>query len=96
MSGLYEFDHEAEDLTDGIRVTSRSLRQYRSRVTLEHLSHTFQEVVVSNDANQHRILREFLKQVNVTSIKYIILVSVVTFLFQLFWAVCNPLLLTKQ
>ena len=87
MSALYEFDHKAEDLTDGIRIASRSLWRYRSRVTLEHLSHTFQEVVVSNDANQHRLLQEFLKQVNV--------ISVVTFSFQAFWVIWNPLLLRK-
>ena len=63
MRQLYEIDTPDEDLSKGIPPTCPVLWRYRAQVTVEHLAHTFQEVVASNDPSKCRILAKFLREV---------------------------------
>jgi len=64
MRQLYEVDVPPEALTDRVSPTCRALWRYRTRVTLDHFSHTFQQEVLSTDSESSKVLAEFLRQVN--------------------------------
>ena len=63
MRQLYEIDVPDEDLSKDVLPTCPVLWRYRAQVTVEHLAHTFQEVVASNDPSKCRVLAEFLHKV---------------------------------
>ena len=63
MRQLYEIEVPDENLSKGILPTCPVLWRYRAQVTVEHLAHTFQEVVASNEPSKCRILAKFLPQV---------------------------------
>ena len=60
---LYEFEEQIEDPSHNLNPTTRSLWKYRRQVTVEHLGNAFQQADESFDNSQHKVLREFLKQV---------------------------------
>ena len=64
MRQLYEVDVPPEALTDRIPPTCPALWRYRTQVTLDHFSHTFQQEVLSTDSESNKILAEFLREVN--------------------------------
>lgn len=64
MRQLYEVDVPSKALTDRIPPTCPALWRYRTQVTLDHFSHTFQQEVLSTDSESNKILAEFLRQVN--------------------------------
>lgn len=63
MRLLYEVDVPADSLTGGILPSCPTLWRYRTQVTLDHFSHTFQQEVVSTDTSRNKVLAEFLQQV---------------------------------
>ena len=63
MRRLYEFEEQIEDPCLNLNPTTRSLWKYRRQVTVEHLGNTFQQAGESFENSQHKVLREFLKQV---------------------------------
>ena len=63
MRQVYEVDVPADSLTSGILPSCPALWRYRTQVTLDHLSHTFQQEVVSTDNSRNQVLAEFLQQV---------------------------------
>lgn len=63
MRQLYEVDTPPDTLTDSILPTCPTLWRYRTQVTLDHFSHTFQQEVLSTDPNRNKVLAEFLRQV---------------------------------
>lgn len=64
MRQLYEVDVPSEALTDSVPPTCPALWRYRTQVTLDHFSHTFQQEVLSTDTERNKVLAEFLRQVN--------------------------------
>ena len=64
MRQLYEVDVPPDTLTEGILPTCPALWRYRTQVTLDHFSHTFQQEVLSTDSERNKVLAEFLQQVN--------------------------------
>lgn len=64
MRQLYEVDVPPEALTDSVPPTCPALWRYRTQVTLDHFSHTFQQEVLSTDSESNKLLAEFLRQVN--------------------------------
>ena len=64
MRQLYEVDTPPETPTGSICPTCPALWRYRTQVTLDHFSHTFQQEVVSTDPERNKILAEFLRQVS--------------------------------
>lgn len=64
MRQLYEVDVPPKALTDRIPPTCPALWRYRTQVTLDHFSQTFQQEVLSTDSESNKILAEFLRQVN--------------------------------
>ena len=65
MRQLYEVDTPPDDLSVSISPTCPALWRYRTLVTLDHLSHTFQQEVASTDPERNKVLAEFLRQVRV-------------------------------
>ena len=64
MRQLYEIDvPSAEALPRNVPPTHPLLWRYRVPVTIEHLKHTFQEEVASDDPTKCRLLAGFLLQV---------------------------------
>ena len=66
MRQLYEVDITPDDLSVSISPTCPALWRYRTQVTLDHLSHTFQQEVASTDPERNKVLAEFLRQVSVS------------------------------
>ena len=64
MRQLYEVDTPPDDLSVSISPTCPALWRYRTQVTLDHLSHTFQQEVASTDPERNKVLAEFLRQVS--------------------------------
>ena len=64
MRQLYEVDVTPDTLTSGISPSCPALWRYRTQVTLDHFSHTFQQEVLSTGADKNKVLAEFLRQVN--------------------------------
>lgn len=64
MRQLYEVDVPSETLTNSVPPTCPALWRYRTQVTLDHFSHTFQQEVLSTDSARSKVLAEFLRQVN--------------------------------
>lgn len=64
MRQLYEVDIPPDTLSGGILPTCPALWRYRTQVTLDHFSHTFQQEVMSTDPDRNKVLAEFLRQVN--------------------------------
>ena len=64
MRQLYEVDVPPDALTEDILPTCPALWRYRTQVTLDHFSHTFQQEVLSTDSERNKVLAEFLQQVN--------------------------------
>ena len=64
MRLLYEVDVPADSLTGGILPSCPALWRYRTQVTLDHFSHTFQQEVSSTDTSRNKVLAEFLQQVS--------------------------------
>ena len=64
MRQLYEVDTPPDDLSVSISPTCPALWRYRTQVTLDHLSHTFQHEVASTDPERNKVLAEFLRQVS--------------------------------
>ena len=64
MRELYEVDTPPDDVSVSISPTCPALWRYRTQVTLDHLSHTFQHEVASTDPERNKVLAEFLRQVN--------------------------------
>ena len=64
MRQLYEVDVHSETLTNSVRPTCPALWRYRTQVTLDHFSDTFQQEVLSTDSERSKVLAEFLRQVN--------------------------------
>ncbi|XP_020616489.1 E3 ubiquitin-protein ligase RNF213-like [Orbicella faveolata] len=62
MRQLYEVDVPTEALTDRVPPTCPALWRYRTQVTLDHFSHTFQQEVSSTDSESNKVLAEFLRQ----------------------------------
>ncbi|KAK2555497.1 E3 ubiquitin-protein ligase rnf213-alpha [Acropora cervicornis] len=62
MRQLYEVDVPADSLTGGILPSCPALWRYRTQVTLDHFSHTFQQEVFSTDNGRNKVLAEFLQQ----------------------------------
>ncbi|CAH3189324.1 unnamed protein product [Porites lobata] len=62
MRQLYEVDITPDDLSVSISPTCPALWRYRTQVTLDHLSHTFQQEVASTDPERNKVLAEFLRQ----------------------------------
>ncbi|XP_067056125.1 E3 ubiquitin-protein ligase rnf213-alpha-like isoform X2 [Acropora muricata] len=62
MRLLYEVDVPADSLTGGILPSCSALWRYRTQVTLDHFSHTFQQEVSSTDTSRNKVLAEFLQQ----------------------------------
>ncbi|XP_078381354.1 E3 ubiquitin-protein ligase rnf213-alpha-like isoform X3 [Oculina patagonica] len=62
MRQLYEVDVPSEALTDSVPPTCPALWRYRTQVTLDHFSHTFQQEVLSTDNERNKVLAEFLRQ----------------------------------
>ncbi|XP_068694646.1 E3 ubiquitin-protein ligase rnf213-alpha-like isoform X2 [Montipora foliosa] len=62
MRQLYEVDVPPDTLTSGISPSCPALWRYRTQVTLDHFSHTFQQQVLSTDADKNKVLAEFLRQ----------------------------------
>ena len=63
MRQLYEVDVPADSLTGGILPSCPALWRYRTQVTLDHFSLTFQQEVLSTDNRRNKVLAEFLQQV---------------------------------
>ena len=66
MRQLFEVDTLSDDLSVSITPTCSALWRYRTQVTLDHLSHTFQQEVASTDPERNKVLAEFLRQVSVS------------------------------
>jgi len=64
MRQLYEVDVPADSLIGVILPSSPALWRYRTQVTLDHFSHTFQQEVLSTDNKRNKVLAEFLQQVS--------------------------------
>ena len=63
MRQMYEVDVPADSLTSGILPSCPALWRYRTQVTLDHFSLTFQQEVLSTDNRRNKVLAEFLQQV---------------------------------
>ena len=62
MRQVYEIDVPSSEALGG-PPTHPLLWRYRIRVTIEHLIHTFEEEVASDDPTKCRLLAKFLSQV---------------------------------
>ncbi|XP_068694638.1 E3 ubiquitin-protein ligase rnf213-alpha-like [Montipora foliosa] len=62
MRQLYEVNVPPDTLTSGISPSCPALWRYRTQVTLDHFSHTFQQEVLSTGADKNKVLAEFLRQ----------------------------------
>ena len=94
MRQLYEVDVIPEALTDRVPPTCPALWRYRTQVTLDHFSHTFQQEVLSNDPESNKVLAEFLRQVNQFKL-YSVFANAASYPLQTFSAQCATYLYVK-
>ena len=71
---VYELQHP------GSCTSSPRLWRYRVRVSIDHLTHTLEQNMISCGPNQCQLLREFLKQVLCYNPQYLFSVSIVRYM----------------